>query len=96
MESPKRKQGIDPMATETLATVYFEVAGIEREFNARGLVETGGSNSYGSDEPAWAEVSVTEFTDQNGNPVTYPFANLLGKDCADKIESALLESIGIH
>ena len=40
----------------THSTITLEVRGIEVEVEATATILTGGSNSYGSDEPEWVEV----------------------------------------
>ena len=40
----------------TTATITVYAKGVELELDADGYVSQGGSNAYGSDEPAWIEV----------------------------------------
>lgn len=58
-----------------------------------GYVETGGSNSYGSDEPAWTEIEVTGIYWANtGKPVTQRFKDSLSASDWESIDEAIYEA----
>lgn len=75
------------------ATIYFQTKAIEWEveLEIEGSAETGGSNSYGSDEPAWCEVTVDSITLPNGKPLPRRMRESLTRDDWERIEESLLD-----
>lgn len=74
------------------AKIYFQTKAIEWEVELEiyGSVETGGSNSYGSDEPAWTEVTVDSITLPNGKPLPRRMRESLTRDDWERIEESIL------
>lgn len=74
--------------------IYIEKAGTEFEctVTAEGDVSVGGSNGYGSDEPAWQEVADLKLFNSRGKPVSERFTNALTRADWDHIEEALVEA----
>ena len=75
------------------ATLYFQTkaAEFEIEFEVHGWVETGGSNSYGSDEPAWAEVHIDELYGPTGKHVSAYMRKAMTADHWEALETAVYE-----
>lgn len=60
-----------------------------------GTVSNGGSNSYGSDEPAWAEVSDVEiYWHGSTRPVTQSFKDSLSAADWEAIDESIIEGDG--
>lgn len=78
----------------TEITLYVTKAGTEFEctVNATGDVTEGGSNRYGSDEPAWAEVDNVTLYNARGKAVSKRFLDALTGSDWDLIHEALAES----
>lgn len=83
------------MATATV-TLYIEKAGteFECEVEAEGSVTHGGSNSYGSDEPAWTDVDGITLYNSRGKPVSKRFTDALSASDWEHITETLAESDG--
>ncbi|QJA42977.1 hypothetical protein [Phaeobacter phage MD18] len=89
------------MPTQTLnrtatVTVYVEKAGTEFEctVEAEGTLVCGGSNAYGSDEPAWAEVEGIILRNSRGDRVSQRFTDALSASDWEHIAEALEGSDG--
>ncbi len=76
---------------QTTLYIQTKAAEFEIEVEAHGWVETGGSNSYGSDEPAWAEVHVDELYGPTGKPISAYMQARLTADHMEQIETAIYE-----
>lgn len=76
--------------THTFITLY--VKGYELELVAEGYVDNGGSNSYGSDEPAWTEVEVTDLYMEDGRKLSKRLKAHILKVHGDYIDEKLIES----
>lgn len=75
----------------TTVTLYFR----DNEFDVdcEGEVTRGGSNSYGSDEPAWVEVSgVGYYHPRTGRPVSKRLSNWIDKEHGDYVADMLIEA----
>lgn len=71
-------------------TIAYVKGGMPIE--VEGNVETGGSNSYGSDEPAWTEIEVSGiYWASTGKPVTKRFKDSLSAKDWEAIDEAILE-----
>jgi hypothetical protein len=84
------KQRIETMA-QTDISVYLR--GTECTVTAHGEIEKGGSDSYGSDEPAWVEVDAIEWTRTDGSalpPRTEALVKLMYGSTAGQ---ALIDSV---
>ena len=63
-----------------------EIRGREFDIVVYGFLSSGGSNSYGSDEPAWTQVEITEIRGLNKNkPVSKRLWDEIMKDYEDTI-----------
>lgn len=72
-----------------MATAYVK-GGMPLE--VEGTVESGGSNAYPSDEPAWTDIEVTGiYWHSTGKPVTTKFQDSLSADDWEAIEQAIYE-----
>ena len=58
---------------------------------AEGYVVTGGSNSYGSDEPEWCEVEDFKVTRENGKPLP-PYVAKAVAQHSDWLQDLILEA----
>ena len=67
--------------------------GIDFTVQAEGSVCSGGSNSHGSDEPAWTEVEDITLTHTDGRAVSKRTADLIHKEHSDTLAEALIESL---
>jgi hypothetical protein len=76
-------------------TVTLTLRGIQIDFEAEGQVETGGSNRYGSDEPAWVAVEDVALS-HNGKPVSDKVTALLKGSDWEAIEEALMDEAGVY
>jgi hypothetical protein len=74
----------------TEITVYPK--GIECTVLVEGYIATGGSNSYGSGEPAWVEVEDMEVTRTDGTALPTRTAKLIAKEYGDYMAERLIES----
>ena len=74
----------------TTITVYPK--GIECEVQVEGYIARGGSNYYGSDEPAWVEVEDMTITRTDGSKLPKRAAKLIEKEYGDYAAEALIES----
>ena len=77
----------------TYTEITVTVKGIEVELLAEGHVVTGGSNSYGSDEPAWCEVEDVALSHTDGRKLRKDTDALIWKDHSDVISEQLIESV---
>ena len=77
-----------------IVTVYFQTKATQWEVDlaVTGTVERGGSNSYGSDEPAWCAVDVADVTLPNGKPLPRRMRESLTAKDWEHIEDALIEA----
>ena len=78
------------MHTETEITVSPRT--IECDVTATGWITTGGSNSHGSDDPAWVEVEDVTLAHTDGRAMSKRLADLIWMNHSDTIEAALIDS----
>ena len=78
----------------TTTTIYVEHNGIEYEclVEVEGVVTHGGSNSYGSDEPAWTEVEDVTVYNSHGKRVSQRFLDKIDSKAWDGVYEALIEA----
>lgn len=77
----------------THATVTLCFRDIEFDVDCEGEVTRGGSNSYGSDEPAWIEVSgVSYYHPRTGRPISRRLRDWIEKEYDDYVGDALIEA----
>lgn len=75
----------------TTITLYHK--GCEFDVDIEGDVTTGGSNSYGSDEPAWIEVSGVGYTHpRTGKPLSKRLIDWIESNHDDYVGEALVEA----
>lgn len=74
----------------TELTVYPK--GIECTVLVEGHIATGGSNSYGSDEPEWCEVEDLTLSRVDGSALPARTKALILKEYEDHAATALVES----
>jgi hypothetical protein len=68
-----------------MVEVETEIKGCEMNFEVYATVTSGGSNSYGSDEPEWFDVDITDICWQ-GRKVSDRLWNKIIKDYEDIID----------
>lgn len=75
-------------------TLYIEHNGTEYEceVEVEGTVSHGGSNSYGSDEPAWTEVDDVVVYNSRGKRVSKRFMNKIDAKAWEAMTDALVEA----
>lgn len=73
----------------TEITVYPK--GIECTVLVEGYVAKGGSNSHGSDEPAWVEVEDMTYTRPDGSALPARTQALIEKEYGDYATETLIE-----
>lgn len=75
-------------------TIYIEHNGTEYEceVTVEGYVSHGGSNSYGSDEPAWTEVDDVDVYNARGKRVSKRLLNKIDSRTWDYIHERLIEA----
>lgn len=78
------------------ATLYIESKKIlwEVEVQIDGKVQSGGSNSHGSDEPAWVAAEVNAITLANGKPMPRRMRDALTAADWEYLEDTLIENWG--
>jgi len=78
------------MAHTTVTLCYKET---EFEVDVEGDVSTGGSNSYGSDEPEWFDVEGVTYTHpQRGRPLFPALTRWIEKNHYDYVTDLLIEA----
>ena len=70
-----------------------EIRGREFDIVAYGFLSSGGSNSYGSDEPAWTQVEITEIRGLNKNK---PVSNRLWDEIMKAYEDTIVEKFSFY
>ena len=76
----------------TSIVTEVELRGRTFEVIVEGVVTSGGSNSYGSDEPEWTDVEDVEiYRGDNGKPVSVRLHNALLAEYDDKFCQMLME-----
>ena len=80
--------------TTITATVYIQHNGTEYEceVEVEATVSHGGSNSYGSDEPAWTEVEDVTVYNSRGKRVSKRMMDKIESQCFDYICERLAEA----
>lgn len=74
-------------------TVTLCIREVEVEVDCEGEVTSGGSNSYGSDEPAWIEVSgVCYYNPRTGRRLSPRLSKLIDKEHGDYVGDMLVEA----
>lgn len=73
-------------------TRELELRGREFTFHVEGEVTGGGSNGYGSDEPAWSDVEDLTFYREDWTPVKPLTQKALKKQHGAHMEDLLIES----
>lgn len=73
-------------------TITLYAKGCEFDLIAEGHVATGGSNSYGSDEPAWVEVEDVTLYRENGKPISQRLEKHLLQEHGEYIGEKLIEA----
>ena len=73
-------------------TIKVYPKGIECEVLVEGYIARGGSNHYGSDEPAWVEVEDMTITRTDGSALPKRAAKLIDEEYGDYAAEALIES----
>lgn len=76
---------------QTDFTVYPR--GIECTVTLHGEIETGGSDRYGSDEPAWVEVDTVEWTRTDGSALPPRTEALIKAMYGHKAGQVLIDSV---
>jgi hypothetical protein len=70
-----------------------EIRGHEFDIVVYGFLSSGGSNSYGSDEPAWTQVEITEIRGLNKNK---PVSNRLWDEIMKVYEDTIVEKFSFY
>ena len=70
-----------------------EIRGREFDIVVYGFLSSGGSNSYGSDEPAWTQVEITEIRGLNKNK---PVSNRLWDEIMKAYEDTIVEKFSFY
>jgi hypothetical protein len=70
-----------------------EIRGREFDIVVYGFLSSGGSNSYGSDEPAWTQVEITEIRGLNKNK---PVSNRLWDEIMKVYEDTIVEKFSFY
>jgi len=80
--------------TNITATVYIQHNGTEYEceVEVEATVSHGGSNSYGSDEPAWTEVEDVIVYNSRGKRVSKRLMDKIESQCMDYLTDLLVEA----
>ena len=74
--------------------VQVEFRGLTLDLTLYGVVSTGGSNRYGSDEPEWADVEHIEIINpRTGKPVTDKLSEELTKLYDEFFVDTLVEQV---
>ncbi len=74
------------------AEIELTVRGIEITVLAEGCVTSGGSNYYGSDEPAWQDIEDIRITRPCGRALSDRLESAIVKDHYEYICDVLLEA----
>lgn len=75
----------------TTITLYHK--GCEFDVDIEGDVTTGGSNSYGSDDPAWIVISGVGYTHpRTGRPLSKRLIDWIESNHADDVDTLLFEA----